>query len=724
MRNMRNINKILLMTSAILICSNAYADDFDSFGDFGDFGGDSSSGAAAALEVNGSTEVDIRAYVDTSDKDDKDGADKIDVRALPNAKLGGTDNLVINLAPTATDAHYRRASKGISELDDLAYINAQKAWTEGNADDATVRESCDLTVKFDKSIDLKEYVAAHKVDDTGHDVATAVELSKTGLEELGLTWDFAVVKNFKIGTPVTDQFEFVTLENGVFTPRVFTTAGQAAIGRTPIIRVALKHGDNVVEYAYIKVYIADNEPADYNAQYDFTDAIEYDCNDKELNTTVQYMNEKIYNVLHLSKAQFHAQFDAVDLNYIPETAPTGYANIGTVTENVNDQVEGTYTLKWVISKDEIWNNAGKEVTHYVKYFNTANPTLNAVVKLVANIADIKKAYNITKPEYISNYWNADKSATRYNVAVPTTVGDANPDNCVFVNDINASFVTWPANSTEGVPGVLKLDTSVTKIQYFFCETAAHKIVAPKIDNKTVNFTIKNDGLELWANNGGADELIATIVNDETAEKPNTITLNKASDLAKALLNTKQLYVNIGAKGIVCDDDTKEVAITFDGQDHFRADYVRPVDITDVAADYYVDAVDYGEKHSYISIEDLVSPKDWRGRVFNDTVNDYSNYWGFYGPFDIDVDLTNVECDLNGIRQNIPVTVVLEKKMAADMRTLTGDSTLNSAYGYITYKNNGTGVSDFNIFLNVKVTYGWGVIVQEGIKVPVKATIEE
>ena len=84
---MKKINKILLMTSAIVICSNVYAEDFDSFGDFGDFGGDSSSGTAAALEVNGSTEVDIRAYVDTTDKDDKDGADKIDVRTLPNAKL-------------------------------------------------------------------------------------------------------------------------------------------------------------------------------------------------------------------------------------------------------------------------------------------------------------------------------------------------------------------------------------------------------------------------------------------------------------------------------------------------------------------------------------------------------------------------------------------------------------------------------------------------------------
>lgn len=80
------INKYILMASALLMGAAAYADDFDSFGDFGDFGGDSSS-AASALEVNGSVETEIRAYVDTSDKDDKDGADKIDVSALPNAKL-------------------------------------------------------------------------------------------------------------------------------------------------------------------------------------------------------------------------------------------------------------------------------------------------------------------------------------------------------------------------------------------------------------------------------------------------------------------------------------------------------------------------------------------------------------------------------------------------------------------------------------------------------------
>ena len=83
------LNKYILMTAALLLGSAvAYAEDFDSFGDFGDFGDDSSSaGLSSKLEVNGSAEIDIRAYVDTSDKDNKDGADKIDVKALPDAKL-------------------------------------------------------------------------------------------------------------------------------------------------------------------------------------------------------------------------------------------------------------------------------------------------------------------------------------------------------------------------------------------------------------------------------------------------------------------------------------------------------------------------------------------------------------------------------------------------------------------------------------------------------------
>ena len=77
------LNKYILMTSALLLGAVAYADDFDSFGDFGSFGDDTSSGAASALEVNGSVDSEIRAYVDVDEAD----ADKVEMDATPSAAL-------------------------------------------------------------------------------------------------------------------------------------------------------------------------------------------------------------------------------------------------------------------------------------------------------------------------------------------------------------------------------------------------------------------------------------------------------------------------------------------------------------------------------------------------------------------------------------------------------------------------------------------------------------
>ncbi len=78
------LNKYILMAAALLTGATAYADDFDDFGSFGDDGAD---GAAGKIEVNGSAETDIRAYVDTSDKEDKDGADKVEMEVTPSASI-------------------------------------------------------------------------------------------------------------------------------------------------------------------------------------------------------------------------------------------------------------------------------------------------------------------------------------------------------------------------------------------------------------------------------------------------------------------------------------------------------------------------------------------------------------------------------------------------------------------------------------------------------------
>ena len=109
-------------------------------------------------------------------------------------------------------------------------------------------------------------------------------------------------------------------------------------------------------------------------------------------------------------------------------------------------------------------------------------------------------------------------------------------------------------------------------------------------------------------------------------------------------------------------------------------------------------------------------------------NDYSNYWGYYGPFVIEVDTETAKCDLNGATEPyaVPTTVVLEQvdiEEGAESITMgTGEDKLTSKYGFLTYKNNGVNVSEFNVYVKVKVTYGWGVIMTDYIKVKVDSTI--
>ncbi len=262
------------------------------------------------------------------------------------------------------------------------------------------------------------------------------------------------------------------------------------------------------------------------------------------------------------------------------------------------------------------------------------------------------------------------------------------------------------------PGILKLNKNVKDVEFFFCKKDVEAI--KNIGSIDVIFTINDNGTELYAQKKDTDtkQTVATINNSDQTWA-NVVTYNKNSDLAKELLNTGAMYTYIGAKGYVCGQDAKEVSITFDGKEYFQANFIRPITITEVANDNFIDGVDFGEDGSYIRLEDLIAPEDWRGREFAD----YTNYWGYYGPFEIKVDIESAKCDLNGVEQAVPTTVVLKQ---VDKTPQLGNKA--SEYGFLTYKNNGTNVAAFNIFVKVNVTYGWGVIKTGYIKVPVASTI--
>ena len=99
------------------------------------------------------------------------------------------------------DEHYRRAVKGINVADEDAYISDKPAWEDAN-NLPDSRAICDTVVLYNGSIDLAGVVAAHGVGEK------CTELTAERLAALGLEWNIELVKNYKIGTPVTDQADF------------------------------------------------------------------------------------------------------------------------------------------------------------------------------------------------------------------------------------------------------------------------------------------------------------------------------------------------------------------------------------------------------------------------------------------------------------------------------------------------------------------------------------
>ncbi|MBP5486360.1 MAG: hypothetical protein J6Y06_01815 [Bacteroidales bacterium] len=668
------------------------------------------------------------------------------------------------------DEHYRRGTEGISAVDaeDL-YIPDKAAWIEGLNTLPEAHATCDTAVAYDGTLDLKTITIPHFLrvqpgaEEDQEAEAECAEMKADDVEAAGLEFVYEVVLNYKIGKPVTPQDEFVTLTDGVFVPRTFETSGTAAIGRTPIIRVKLMHGEDIVQVAYIKVFIA--ERVNPNPEFELVpvrqdgnkdlpqgeNIFRFFCDGDALMTTVKDMNELIYNPMQMSKDQFHLLYTNIKAMPAMKESDKSKENdltLGTVEDVVVDPVEGTHVIKWTLEAGDLWEFSGEEVAVIARYYNKDNENIYVDVLLTATVADALKGVNLesAKGDYITEYWTPNFEATKYNVNVPALKDSADEAvNCQFENDINASFITYPR--TDPNAGKLKVE-NVDSVYYYFC--APHimgdkeKGIDPiaKIGKLNVSFRVSDAGDSLYAtilNDKGEEvteeELVANIVNEPT-EKGDTKIWNmfkyvEGETVADTLLNTGEMYTFIGATAYLCTDneeDMKEVAVTFDSNDHFRANILRPLTVSTKSKEGFIDAVDFGEKGSWVKIEDLIDPVDWRGRLFSK----YTNYWGYYGPFEIVVDIATAECDLNGERQLVPQTIILTQ-VEAGATTLKDPVTgkevqlskadAKNINGYLTYKNNGTNVTkDFNIYVKAKVGYGFGWIDSDWITIPVAKTI--
>ena len=524
----------------------------------------------------------------------------------PEWTVGVTD-------PFDADAHYRSLwmpsedGYGMFGWDEQAYLDEQLIWTAGMGD-PTMEEThatCDTVVLYNGSIDLKTIVEPHATYDAywmyyygwyrmtypgyypGWGIVGFIDYCPAyygenptlDMEKLGLSWKFEPVKNYKIGTPQTDQINFFDVtEDGILTPKVYGTEGKAAIGRTPIVRVKLMHGSDVVWVSYIKLQIVDQiiQDVDWGVTLNvYTKAVDGvikgfnpDCSGVTRVTSVEETNVRLYNYVGYSKDDFHALFTGSDswTDYLGNPSDvrdtvvhcTDNTNpafqyfeaidcCGEVIENAPSSVTGTeatHVLAWKVWAEDIWdamysyqvlkdndmlpkNVSTDSLYHYVYYLNpTTGKTV--VIRLAAAFDDFNT--NIPTANFVPGYWKEEASApngvaTEFNVAVPDATYPLNMD--TLKSNLHSSFVKYPGTHPTA-PNQTFVDPGITDVNFFFDAVQIAKInkigkyYATFYTNYSANAVkadpdLNMDCLELYLGKFGPDKDHATTVNVKIAE---------------------------------------------------------------------------------------------------------------------------------------------------------------------------------------------------------------
>ena len=434
----------------------------------------------------------------------------------------------------------------------------------------------------------------------------------------------------------------------------------------------------------------------------------YNAEGDYLLTTTDDMNAVLYKQLNLSMNQFHAVYDAIKM----------ISGEGTVSDVV---INDKHHIKWFIDGGDLLYNSGKNVSATARYYNLSNQNLYKDVLLTASVAERATTINLSSAigDYVAEYWTSGYEAVGCYTNIPAQ-GESSPENCQFAFDINKPFRTYPKGDANA--GNLEVE-DLEYVEYSFCKDITK---VTKIGDYSVKFRVADGGESLYATVDNKTELVASIINEPTMVYANKIwnrvTFNKEGSVACKLLNTGSLFVYISAFATLTTGETLQ--IVYDGMDHFRLNFIRPINVATIASNKFIDGVDFGEKGSYIKVEDFVIIYDWRSRSFDQ----YSNYFGYYGPVEVVVDVDNAMCDIGGTRQKLPQNLFLfqtEPGATSVVDPATGSQVAlpHNEWGYLMFGSGSQPVnSDFRIFIQVKVKYGFGEIVTDWITIPVSRLI--
>lgn len=438
---------------------------------------------------------------------------------------------------------------------------------------------------YDAPFDLKALVATcinSKIYTSG--LEATLDHEALDLEKYDLHYEFSVAQTeypVTSGSTTTDQqtvIKCVDRLGGIF--KVMDANGveynQEAIGRTPIVRVDLMHGENIVTRAFIKLVISVKKASDNISIMDKEENFVVECPDTPV--TMKYDVEKLrkdlYRVLNISHVDFWDLYE-VEEAYVKDrpTFPApklvdGPALEGNATKEVwwefthgdvgkigqGAKVEGYLVLK---NKLDLYSKYPTTVT----FKFTANfrlPIKGQEIKVTANIKNI--------------FWetSGDNSVLQANVNVPASETDV-AANCYFMTPIAEQ--PWEELSVTGLP---------------CSETPAFRIAKVKKDGKEFKAPVAGISLTTPATTG---EL--------------SITLDKSNADIKKALNSEH-----GLQAVI-----EWYAVGKSGDEYvlhtFWVNFKRPVNLNFPDDIHVKDAQTGGDEITY-GFAGLLT--DWRGET--------------------------------------------------------------------------------------------------------------
>lgn len=320
---------------------------------------------------------------------------------------------------------------------------------------------------YDAPFDLKALVATcinSEIFTSG--LENVIDHANLDLEKYDLHYEFSVAQSkypvTSAGTTTDQQtvIKCVDRLGGIF--KVMDANGveynREAIGRTPIVRVDLKHGENIVTRAFIKLVISVKKASDNISIMDNQKEFVVKCPDTKetMKYDVEKLRKDLYRVLNISHVDFWNLYD-VEKAYVKKNGKD-FATfpVPTLVAGIADDGKATKEVYWEFTHGQVGKiGQGAKVEGYLvlknkldlysKYPTTVTfkftadfrlPIVGKEIKVTADIKDI--------------FWEktGDNSVLKANVNVPASETDK-ATNCYFMTPIGEQ--PWTNLSVTGLP---------------------------------------------------------------------------------------------------------------------------------------------------------------------------------------------------------------------------------------------------------------------------------